>query len=59
MEYKLDHGKSLLIRVVSMLSRLVDRFSSPSLVREDPARYGIEDEDEDEDDSAGAEDTLK
>ncbi len=44
-------GKALLIRVVSMLSKLVDRFSSPEQVRETQARYGSEDEDEDEDET--------
>jgi hypothetical protein len=33
-----------------MLSKLVDRFSPATQVREDHVRYGIEDEDEDEDD---------
>lgn len=34
-----------------MLSKLVDRFSPPTQVREDLARYGIEDEDKDEDET--------
>jgi len=42
---RVERGKALLVRVVSMLSKLVDRFSPPSQVREDPARYGIEEED--------------
>jgi four helix bundle protein len=46
---RIEHGKSLLVRIVSMLSRLVDRFSATAQVREDSIRYGIEDEDEDED----------
>ena len=41
-------GELLLVRVVSMLSKLADRFSAPAEVREDPAHYGIEDDDEDE-----------
>ena len=53
---RIEHGKVLLVRIVSMLSKLVDRFSPPDQVREEPAqcRIGIEDEDEDED-----EDDLK
>ena len=47
-DQRIEHGKSLLVRVVSMLSRLVDRFSATPQVREDLIRYGIEDEDEDE-----------
>ena len=34
-----------------MLSKLVDRFSPPDRVREEPVEYGIEDEDEDEDET--------
>ena len=47
-ERRVEHGKSLLIRVVSMLSKLVDRFSPSSRVCEDGVSYRIEDEDEDE-----------
>jgi len=43
---RIEYGKALLVRIVSMLSKLVDRFSSPDQVREDPAPYGIEDEDD-------------
>ena len=50
-EQRVEHGKLLLVRVVSMLSKLVDRFSAPSEVREDQAEYGIDDEDDDEDES--------
>ena len=46
-------GKALLVRIVSMLSKLVDRFSLPAQVREARSPYGSEDEDENEDD-AGA-----
>jgi len=53
-EQRVEHGKLLLVRVVSMLSKLVDRFSAPSAVREDQAEYGIEDEDEDDDDEKEA-----
>jgi four helix bundle protein len=45
---RVEHGKSLLFRVVSMLSKLVDRFSPSSQVREDKTAYRVEDEDEDE-----------
>ena len=54
-EERIEHGKSLLVRVVSMLSKLVDRFSPVAQVREDQVRYGIEDDDEDEDDNDGRE----
>ena len=40
-------------RVVSMLSKLVDRFSPATQVMEDHVRYGIEDDDEDEDETGG------
>ena len=45
---RIEHGKSLLVRIVSMLSKLADRFSPQEEVREEPVRYGIEDEDEDD-----------
>lgn len=48
-EPRIEHGKGLLIRVVSMLSKLVDRFSPPEQVREEACRYELEDEIEDED----------
>ena len=47
-EERIEHGKSLLVRVVSMLSKLVDRFSPVTQVREASVRYAIEDEDEDD-----------
>lgn len=47
-EQRAEHGKSLLVRIVAMLSRLVDRFSPSGEVREEEWRYGIEDEDDDE-----------
>ena len=37
-EERIEHGKSLLVRVVSMLSKLVDRFSPVTQVREDRVR---------------------
>ena len=49
-EERIEPGKSLLVRVVSMLSKLVDRFSPVTQAREDRFQYGIEDEDEDDDD---------
>ena len=45
-----EQGKSLLVRIVSMLTKLVGRFSPPTQVREESARYMVEDEDDDEDD---------
>ena len=47
-EERIEHGKSLLVRVVSMLSKLADRFSPVTQAREDRVQYGIEDEDEDD-----------
>ncbi len=48
-EQRVEQGKSLLVRIVSMLTKLVDRFSPSTGVREELARYMIEDEDEDDD----------
>ncbi len=46
---RIEPGKEMSVRIVSMLSKLVDRFSNMQ-VREDRAAYGREDEEEDEDD---------
>jgi len=45
---RVEQGKALLVRVVSMLSKLVDRFSPATQVREDPANYGTGSENEEE-----------
>jgi hypothetical protein len=50
---EIDEGKQLLLRITSMLTKLIDRFdvsssSSPSFIREEPNRQGFEDEDENE-----------
>lgn len=45
---RIESGKAMLIRIVSMLSKLVDRFSPPEQVRETHEQYGFEDEDEDD-----------
>ena len=66
---RVQEGKVLLVRIVSILTKLVDRFSGPGQVREEGAEYGteaeegiedgdgmesgIEDEDEDEDEDDG------
>ena len=50
-EDRIGHGKLLLVRIVSMLSKLVDRFSPPHQVREEPIQYVVENEDEDEDEN--------
>jgi len=42
-EQRIEIGKALLVRIVSMLSKLIDRFSSPGEVREEQASYGSED----------------
>jgi len=47
-QQRIEPGKTLLVRIVSMLSKLVDRFSPPGQVREKQEQYGIEDEDEDD-----------
>src|SRR5207247_323118 len=51
-----DEGKQLLLRIVSMLTKLIERFdlsfsssSSSALVREEMEEEAIEDEDEDKD----------
>jgi four helix bundle protein len=52
-EDRIEHGKALLVRVVSMLSKLVDRFSPVAQVMEKQVEYqagdAVEDENEDED----------
>ena len=48
-EQRVEHGKSLLVRIVSMLTKLVDRFSPSTQVREEGVSYMFEDENEDED----------
>jgi four helix bundle protein len=42
-------GKDMLVRIVSMLTKLIERFSSPDRVREGSSLYDIENEDEIED----------
>jgi len=46
---RVQDGKQMLVRIVSMLSKLVQLFSSANGVREDSEDYRIEDEDDDED----------
>jgi len=36
---RVDHGKALLVRIVSMLCRLVDRFSPTTKVHEEGCEY--------------------
>jgi four helix bundle protein len=50
---RIDEGKELLQRIVSILTKLIIRFSPSSEVREEVARYRVEDENEydDEDES--------
>ena len=48
---EVNEGKEMLVRIVSMLTKLVARFdqsSSSSIIREGPNENGIEDEEEDE-----------
>ena len=45
---RIAHGKGLLVRIVSMLTKLVQRFSPPGEVREGCAQYLDRGEDEDE-----------
>jgi len=49
-EDRVDKGKALLHRIVSILTKLVMRFAPATEVREDVVRYNAEDEDDDEDD---------
>jgi four helix bundle protein len=51
---RIDEGKKLLQRIVSILTKLIMRFSPSSEIREEIARYKVEDENEydDEDDPA-------
>jgi four helix bundle protein len=49
-QQRIEAGKALLVRIVCMLSKLVDRFSPSEQVREPQEQYGIENEDEDEND---------
>lgn len=52
---EIDEGKQLLLRIASMLTKLIERFdtsssssSSSSIIREEPDKGGFECEDEDE-----------
>jgi four helix bundle protein len=52
---EIDEGKQLLLRIASILTKLIERFdvsfsssSSPSIVREQPGEERFEDEDENE-----------
>ena len=47
---EINEGKQLLLRIASMLTKLVERFdsSSSSIIREEPREEGFEGEDEDE-----------
>jgi hypothetical protein len=48
-EDRVDKGKDLLYRIVSILTKLVNRFAPATEVREGVVRYNVEDEYEDED----------
>jgi len=48
-EDRVDKGKNLLYRIVSILTKLVNRFAPASEVHEEVVRYNVEDEDEHED----------
>lgn len=47
-EDRVDKGKALLHRIVSILTKLVMRFAPATEVREDVVRYNAEDDDEDD-----------
>jgi len=49
-EDRTDKGKDLLYRIVSILTKLVNRFAPASEIREEVVRYNFEDDDEYEDD---------
>ena len=51
-QQRVEHGKAFLVRIVSMLTKLVDRFSATTRMGEVETGYLVEDEDrfaEDED----------
>jgi four helix bundle protein len=47
-EDRIDKGKDLLHRIVSILTKLVNRFAPATEVREEIVRYNVEDDDEHE-----------
>ena len=47
-EERVDKGKALLHRIVSILTKLVMRFAPATELREEVVRYNAEDEDDDE-----------
>jgi hypothetical protein len=56
---EIDEGKQLLLRIASMLTKLIERFdtsssssSSSSIIREEPDKGGFECEDENDDEHA-------
>ena len=49
-EDRVDKGKDLLYRIVSILTKLVNLFAPATEVREEVVRYNVEDEYENEDD---------
>jgi four helix bundle protein len=49
-EDRVDRGKELLYRIVSILTKSVNRFALTTEVREEVVRYNVEDDDESEDD---------
>ncbi|MGD2039040.1 MAG: four helix bundle protein [Desulfobacterales bacterium] len=49
-EDRVDKGKDLLYRIVSILTKLVNLFAPVTAVREEVVRYNVEDEYENEDD---------
>ena len=48
-EDRVDEGKDLLYRIVSILTKLVNRFAPVTEIRDAVARYSVEDDDEYED----------
>ena len=47
---RVDKGKKFLYRIVSILTKLINRFAPATEVREEIVRYNVEDDDEHEDD---------
>ncbi len=45
-EDRVDKGQDLLYRIVSMLTKLVNRFAPVTEIREELVRYNVEDDDE-------------
>jgi four helix bundle protein len=50
---EIEEGKQLLLRIASMLTRLIARFDSSSIIREEPEPEAFDDADEEENEEEG------